>query len=221
MFDALVIGAGPAGLSIGADLSKRGLKVSGLAPTSPQTPWVNTYGIWCDELETLNLSHLLKHRWENCVSYFSQGEWAHQRAYGLFDKTQLQNHLLDQAQDMTWIEGQATELKHYTDYSAVLTATGEEIKAKIVIDTSGHQPVFIQRPTDKVIAYQAAYGVVGRFSAPPIALEQFVLMDYRSDHLSAEEKCSSPPTFLYAMDFGNDVYFVEETSSFSVSSGGV
>jgi lycopene cyclase-like protein len=36
-------------------------------------------------------------------------------------------------------------------------------------------------------------------------------MDYRSPHLTSQER-RQPPTFLYAMDLGDDVYFVEETS---------
>jgi lycopene beta-cyclase len=36
-------------------------------------------------------------------------------------------------------------------------------------------------------------------------------MDYRCDHLSEEQR-SEPPTFLYAMDLGDGVFFVEETS---------
>jgi lycopene cyclase-like protein len=61
------------------------------------------------------------------------------------------------------------------------------------------------------VAGQAAYGIVGRFSAPPVEPGQFVLMDYRSDHLSPEER-QVPPTFLYAMDLGEGRFFVEETS---------
>jgi lycopene beta-cyclase len=38
-----------------------------------------------------------------------------------------------------------------------------------------------------------------------------VLMDYRCDHLSEQQR-SEPPTFLYAMDLGDGVFFVEETS---------
>ena len=41
--------------------------------------------------------------------------------------------------------------------------------------------------------------------------DQFVLMDFRSDHLNKQELLSSP-CFLYAMDLGNDTFFVEETS---------
>ena len=40
---------------------------------------------------------------------------------------------------------------------------------------------------------------------------RFVLMDYRCDHLRDDQR-SEPPTFLYAMDLGDGVFFVEETS---------
>jgi lycopene cyclase-like protein len=62
------------------------------------------------------------------------------------------------------------------------------------------------------VAGQAAYGIVGRFTAPPINPGQFVFMDYRCDHLSPRERRHEPPTFLYAMDLGQGVFFVEETS---------
>jgi len=52
---------------------------------------------------------------------------------------------------------------------------------------------------------------VGLFSKPPIAEGRFVLMDYRCDHLSEQQR-REPPTFLYAMDLGDGVFFVEETS---------
>lgn len=213
MFDALVIGAGPAGSSIAAALSETGLAVQGLVPQDPRSPWVNTYGIWRDELEALGLPHLLGHSWERSVSYFSQGEVNHQRAYGLFDKTKLQTHLLDRCQAVDWHQGKAAAIRHEADYSCVTTQSGEELKAKVVIDTSGHEPVFVRRSQSQArVSFQAAYGVVGRFSTPPVQPGEFVLMDFRSEHLSSSEKQTHPPTFLYAMDFGNDIYFVEETS---------
>ena len=52
---------------------------------------------------------------------------------------------------------------------------------------------------------------MGKFSTPPVKKDQFVLMDYRPDHLNKEE-LTFPPSFLYAMDLGNETFFVEETS---------
>jgi lycopene beta-cyclase len=214
VFDALVIGAGPAGTMIAAALTDRGLRVQGLTATPLRSRWPNTYGIWRDELEALNLTELLGHSWDDCVSYFSQGEVAHQRAYGLFDKVKLQNHLLDRCAQgaVEWVEGAAQSIKHLADHSCVVTASGQELTARIVVDASGHKPVFVERSSTGPIAYQSAYGIVGRFSAPPVPDNQFVLMDFRSEHLSAAEKSQHPPTFVYVMDFGDGVYFVEETS---------
>ena len=217
MFDVLIIGAGPAALIMAAALASHGVSLGGLAPATPDTPWPNTYGVWCDELEALGLPDLLGHRWHNTVSYFGQAAATqptrHRRDYGLFDKQRLQQHLLDQLQTMTWHQGKATNVTHTADHSCVTTEAGAALQAKLVIDTTGHNAALIQRPESgaRPVSYQVAYGIIGKFSKPPVAPGQFSLMDYRAEHLSAEE-LAGPPTFLYAMDLGNDVFFVEETS---------
>ncbi len=213
-FDALVIGSGPAGTIIAAALAERGVKVGGLTASPLRQVWPNTYGIWRDELEALGLTELLGHCWENCVSYFGKGEVNHDRAYGLFDKVKLQNHLLAKCETggVKWHQGKATNIEHDRDRSIVTTIAGETLRARVVIDASGHDPLFVKRQHQGAVAFQTAYGIVGHFSAPPVEPNQFVHQDFRSEHLSATERATEPPTFLYAMDFGDDVYFVEETS---------
>jgi lycopene cyclase-like protein len=213
-FDVLVIGSGPAGTIIAAHLAEQGLKVGGLTATPVDKPWPNTYGIWQDELAALGLSDLLGHRWDNTVSYFAKGEVQHHRTYGLFDKIKLQRYLLDRgaAAGVSWQVAQAQSIHHQDSGSIVTIDPGGELKARVVVDSSGHNPVFVKRQNQGPVAYQAAYGVVGRFSSPPVQPGQFVHQDFRSDHLSDSEREQAPPTFLYAMDFGQDVYFVEETS---------
>lgn len=226
----LVLGAGPAALVIAAALAERGLSVRGLAPADPAAPWANTYGIWVDEVEALGLTDLLSHRWDDTVSYFGPGgsraggspdadaSLRHGRAYGLFDKARLQAHLLERAarHGVRWHQGLAGAITHDAAVSRVRVRQGgeadQELRAALVIDATGHQPVFVQRRPDGPVAGQAAYGIVGRFSAPPITPGQFVFMDYRADHLSEQERTGEPPTFLYAMDLGEGVFFVEETS---------
>lgn len=213
-FDVLVIGSGPAGTIIAAALAAQGVKVGGLTASPLREVWANTYGIWRDELEALGLTDLLGHCWENCVSYFGKGEVNHHRAYGLFDKVKLQNYLLAkcEAGGVEWHQGKATNIEHDRERSIVTTVAGETLRARVVIDASGHNSTFIKRQDRGAVAFQTAYGIVGRFSAPPVEPKQFVHQDFRSEHLSAIERATEPPTFLYAMDFGDDVYFVEETS---------
>lgn len=228
--DVLVIGAGPAALAIAAELAGRGLVVSALASGPPDAPWTNTFGIWADEVEALGLAHLLAHRWSDTVSHFGSGEAEaigegpspgnqadgtirHGRDYGLFDRAALQRHWLErgEAGGLRWQRGTAAAIQHDGALSTVSTAEGAVFTARLVVDASGHQPVFVRRGSDGPVAGQAAYGIVGRFSAPPITPGQFVFMDYRIAHLSAAERLE-PPTFLYAMDLGDGLFFVEETS---------
>jgi lycopene cyclase-like protein len=224
-FDALVLGGGPAALSIAAALAERELKVGLLAPHDARAPWPNTYGIWGEELDGLGLAHLLEHRWSHTLSYFGPGSrdssdsanqpTPHQRDYGLFNRQALQQHWLDACErgGVELLQGRASELRLVDDgaLSQLITAEGARVRTRLVVDASGHEPVLVQRPDEGPVAGQAAYGLVGRFSAPPVEPGQFVLMDYRCDHLSSEE-CQQPPTFLYAMDLGDGLFFVEETS---------
>jgi lycopene cyclase-like protein len=217
--DLLVIGSGPAALIIAASLADLGLSVQGLAGEDPHTPWRNTYGIWGEEVDSLGLSQLLANRWSNTVSYFGtglggdEGCLAHGLDYGLFQASAIQQHLLERCGrgGITWRQGMATGISHGELISTVQSSAACSHQARLVIDASGHQPVFLKRPFDGPVAGQAAYGVVGRFSVPPVQPGQFVLMDYRCDHLTPEERLQ-PPTFLYAMHLGDDRYFVEETS---------
>lgn len=213
-FDALVIGSRPAGTIIAAALSEQGLRVGGLTDSPLRQVWPNTYGIWRDELEALGMTELLGHCWENCVSYYGQGEIDLDRTYGLFDKVKLQNHFLAkcEAGGVVWHQGKAKNIQHDHDRSIVTTSTGETLRARVVIDASGHDSLFIKRQDRGSVAYQTAYGIVGHFSAPPVEPKQFVIQDFRSEHLSDPERANEPPTFLYAADFGEGVYFVEETS---------
>ncbi|MEM7799202.1 MAG: lycopene beta cyclase [Chloroflexota bacterium] len=210
--DVLIIGAGPAGVALAAALNRAGVSVANLNPTPHDAPWPNTYGIWRDELDQPHLkSDWLDHQWRDCLVYVNGRAIPLQRTYGLLNNESLQADLLAQADDTQWLQGSAVEIKHTAAYSRVQTADGLSLDARLVIDASGHDPVFARRPQKPDVAMQAAYGVVGRFSRLPVAPGQLVLMDYRADHLTAAER-TEPPTFLYAMDLGNGRAFVEETS---------
>ena len=214
----LVLGGGPAALCIASELHQRGVVVEGIAPEPVDAPWPNTYGIWVDELKALDLEHLIEHRWSDTVSYFGSGgseaadqPLVHGIDYGLFDRAALQRYWLKRADGVLWHQDSAERVEAGAEHTLVSCASGEVHKARLVIDASGASSPHIRRPDQGPVAGQAAYGLVGRFSEAPISSGRFVLMDYRSNHLS-EKQHLEPPTFLYAMDLGDGVFFVEETS---------
>ena len=213
MQDVLVIGTGPAGLSLTAALAEAGVAVQGLAPTDPRSPWPNTYGIWVDELEDLGLEAFLQHRWKDCVMHVNSGMVPLHREYGLIDRDQLQTHWLTQAEkhQVTWHQGKAAHIEHFPTHTEVTTEAGDRIQARLIVDATGHYSPFIRRAAAPELAFQAAYGIIGRFSEPPTHPQQMVLMDFRDDYLTPAQR-REPPTFLYAMDLGDGLYFVEETS---------
>jgi len=218
ILDILILGSGPAALCLASELAKQNLDIMGISTKSPKDKWENTYGIWASELEELGLESLLSHRWSNTVSFFGNGinekgnkSTEHRYDYGLINQEAFQNELLKKCTGIEWLNETAKQIREEKNISEVICFSGLKLKARLVIDASGHNSNFIKRPTRNDVAQQAAYGIVGKFSSSPVKKDQFVLMDFRPDHLNKQEKLSSP-SFLYAMDLGNDTFFVEETS---------
>ncbi len=218
ILDILILGSGPAALCLASELAKQNLKIRGISTKSPYEKWENTYGIWASELEELGLESLLSHRWSKTVSFFGSGKSEkgniptnHNYDYGLINQEAFQNELLKKCKGIEWLNETAKQIIEKNKISEVICFSGLKLKARLVIDASGHKSKFIKRPTVVEVAQQAAYGIVGKFSSPPVKKDQFVLMDFRPDHLTKEEQLSSP-SFLYAMDLGNETFFVEETS---------
>lgn len=50
VLDLVIVGCGPAGLSLAAESAKRGLSVGLIGP---DVPFVNNYGVWVDEFQGL------------------------------------------------------------------------------------------------------------------------------------------------------------------------
>ncbi len=218
ILDILILGSGPAALCLASELAKEDLNIKGISTKSPNEKWENTYGIWASELEELGLESLLSHRWSKTVSFFGNGKnkkgnnpIKHNYDYGLINQEAFQTELLKKCKGIEWLNETAKEITEKNKLSEVICFSGLRIKARLVIDASGHKSNFVKRPFKNEIAQQAAYGIVGKFSSPPVNKEQFVLMDFRPNHLTEEEKLLSP-SFLYAMDLGDETYFVEETS---------
>ena len=140
------------------------------------------------------------------------------RHYAFFDNEALQKHLLEHCCDITWLSGLASNVEHGDTHATVFCRPPDELNAQptsyyahLVIAANGHRSPLVQRPDSKdKLAFQVAYGVLGRFSRPPIAPDSMMLMDFDDGYLQPEER--QQPTFLYAVDMGDGRYFVEETA---------
>ena len=68
--DAIVVGAGPAGLALAAELGAAGLEI---ALVGRDEPFVNTYGVWVDELAGKGLDGVLESTWDGADCFFGEG----------------------------------------------------------------------------------------------------------------------------------------------------
>ena len=62
VFDLVIAGAGPSGLSVGSRVAKSGYKVCIVDPY-PLSLWPNNYGVWVDEFEAMGLDDCFQKVW--------------------------------------------------------------------------------------------------------------------------------------------------------------
>jgi lycopene cyclase-like protein len=210
MHDLLILGNGPAALSLAARAAARGLSVACMAPAWPAS-LPNTYGVWLDDLPH-DLCHLAACVWHHPHATFTPGQPIDlARTYARLDNARLAAHLTDLATShgATLLTDHATRVTHTPTTSTVHTITGALHNARLIIDATGAATTLIERPGPSSPGHQIAYGVMihgldarirDRLVAP------MILMDYTPSGPDAL------PTFLYAMKVDDEHTFLEETT---------
>lgn len=196
--DLLVLGAGPSGLAIAHAALAQGLKVAVLAP-EPKRPWDKMLCAWHDELPA---GTPVLNTWARATVHLNEPEARRiERAYSLLDNAALQALL---SSGLELINGRAEKVEHTELYSQV-----NALRARVIVDASGHQPALLQTPGAAPVGWQTAFGATlhGRHGLP---LDEAVFMDWR-DAAGADDSRATP-TFLYALPLGPERLFVEETS---------
>lgn len=96
IYDVVVIGGGPAGLSLTASLGARGVSVL-CADATLDKRWPNNYGTWIDDLEPLGLDDCVSHRWKKTsVHVHPDGRKTMcDRQYSRVDRVALKGRLLE------------------------------------------------------------------------------------------------------------------------------
>ncbi len=206
--DVAVVGAGPAGRWLGAQLVERCVSVALIDP-DPWQQWPNTYGVWLDEVEGLCVAEDFRRIWAR-VGLYIPGAKNIERSYGLIDNERLRRRL-----DARLHEGGARFLRSTvrsvrgTARSAVVVSDeGEVARARLIVDASGGAAGLMRHAPKGEVAFQRACGISLRCSGAPLGDAQMVLMDYRPVN---DGEDVGAPTFLYGMHLGGDRYFLEET----------
>eukprot|EP00877_Chromochloris_zofingiensis_P005408 jgi/Chrzof1/14869/Cz09g18310.t1_LCYE[v5.2] len=235
--DAVVVGCGPAGLYLAAQMAQRGLKVGLIGP---DVPFVNNYGVWVDEFKQLGLEHTLECQWPDAVCYFGEGNQVNVgRAYGRVCRRRLRQHLVDlcKSAGVQYLATEVTDICKSADNTTayVTCSNGSTFTSRLVTLASGQAAGrFLQyEPEAPAVAAQTAYGIEAEVEGYDAAYgnDHMLFMDYRRHHTGLWDggatklnagnhpnandglwgSSDEVPSFLYAMPLGGNRVFLEET----------
>lgn len=211
--DVVVVGAGPAGLAVATACAEQGLATTVVAEDHDAV-WPQTFGVWVDEVEEVGLAEALAEVWPAIDLHLGEAQHRRiERPYGRIDNRRLQADLhgrLERA-GARRVTGRAAGAEHDAQGTTVATEAGIRLPCRVAVDASGHRPALLTVGRGRPPAVQTAYGLIARYSEPPVAPGSMLLMDYRDPSGGRTEATPAPPTFLYAMALDDGCYLLEET----------
>eukprot|EP00186_Timspurckia_oligopyrenoides_P002751 CAMPEP_0182443574 /NCGR_PEP_ID=MMETSP1172-20130603/2278_1 /TAXON_ID=708627 /ORGANISM="Timspurckia oligopyrenoides, Strain CCMP3278" /LENGTH=498 /DNA_ID=CAMNT_0024638903 /DNA_START=179 /DNA_END=1675 /DNA_ORIENTATION=- len=226
LFDVIIIGSGPAGSSLGAELSKQNASLSVLIidPVLDRR-WPANYGVWMHEFEKTGYSKDVAIEWPKTSVFMKDGneKLCFDLTYARIDRDRLKKSLFEDCSSAGYQFLQASV--DFIDESDVNKTsvniktndgTHHHLSSRLVIDATGHNLKFAKFQTEHEPGYQAAYGIECEVSEHNFPLDEMVLMDYRSEHMKGSaseiEEAENTPLFLYVMPLSPTRIFLEETS---------
>lgn len=103
-----------------------------------------------------------------------------------------------------------------SDLSSVICSKGNPLKARLVLDATGHSRRLIHYDQKFDPGFQGAYGYMAKVESHPFDEDAMLFMDWRDDYAANDpelfKRATDLPTFLYAMPFSKTLIFFEETS---------
>lgn len=219
-YDVVVAGAGPAGLAVAERISAAGFSVA-LVDPNPLGPWLNNYGVWCDEFEAMGLEDCFDVVWDTAVVHLDsggRGKRTLDRPYARVDRPKLKRRLLERciAAGVKFLTVKVEGVDHGEGHSVVRCEGEIRLVGSLAVDATGHSRRLVEydRPFDP--GYQGAYGITVEVESHPFNVDEMLFMDWRDDHLKLDPEMQARnaklPTFLYAMPFSPTKIFLEETS---------
>jgi lycopene beta-cyclase len=191
-----------------------------LIDPSPLAPWLNNYGVWCDEFKALGFDDCYRAVWNKARVVIDETDVEGKmldRAYAQVDRKKLKAKLFARTLKQG-VEFGAAAVESCdnssSSHSIVTLSDGRKVFAKMVLDATGHSRKLVEFDRDFTPGYQAAFGIVATVEKHPFPLDTMLFMDWRDEHLSPKfkEQNDRLPTFLYAMPFSETEVFLEETS---------
>lgn len=219
VFDLVIAGAGPSGLSVGSRVAAAGYRVCIVDP-NPLSLWPNNYGVWVDEFEAMGLEDCLQKVWSKSEVYLENGGPPRilNRPYARVDRPKLKQRLLTDCIDNgVYFEVEKVESVNLnSEIRKVLCSSNRVLKTRLVLDATGHSRKLINYDKEFNPGFQGAYGYIAKVKSHPFDTDTMLFMDWRDSYIQGDEKmkerAQNLPTFLYAMPFSDTEIFLEETS---------
>eukprot|EP00271_Cylindrocystis_brebissonii_P003481 TRINITY_DN1447_c0_g1_i2.p1 TRINITY_DN1447_c0_g1~~TRINITY_DN1447_c0_g1_i2.p1 ORF type:complete len:660 (-),score=76.37 TRINITY_DN1447_c0_g1_i2:471-2450(-) len=221
VLDLVVIGCGPAGLSLAAESAKQGLIVGLIGP---DVPFVNNYGVWFDEFKELGLAHTIEGQWRDAALYLNETDKPVMvgRPYGRVCRSLLREELLQRcnAAGVMYLDSEVVNiLDESRRGSTVVCRNGCKVDCRLVSVASGAASArFLTYEEEAGVGVQTAYGIEVEVESYPYDPTIMHFMDYREYQQGADSSqaldegaFANIPTFLYAMPLSPTRVFFEET----------